>query len=84
MGEEVKKRGRLLVIDGERYQYVVRKCGGIVIWNEDDRKVVLEGTDAWNMTNHDIEKGLWKGWFQIKPSDVAELIRRLESEAAFS
>lgn len=69
------KGARKIVVDGKTYFWFYKRSK-IVIWSDDGVKHVYSDSDMTGMTSDNIERGKWKGWFSITPSDVAKWIKK--------
>lgn len=65
---------RKVHIDDKEWKYLI--IGSmIVIRTPDNKKHVTDMTEAFNMTNDEVEKGLYKGWLHIGPGDIKKYIQ---------
>ena len=66
---------RKLHIGGDEWTYrILRGADILVMPPSRDRKIRIRGTDLFDMTPDDIERGLWKRWLSVTPRKIKSYI----------
>lgn len=62
---------RHIDIDGKEYNYVVTKCGNVIIGKGKERKIVSYCIIKNLPLDYDVKRAKWKGYFKgVTPGDV--------------
>ena len=57
------------------WEYYISRSHQIVIWSPSGEKHLADMHKLTGLTWDEIEKGAWKGWLRICPSDIRDYIK---------